>query len=72
MLDLLEPFTEGPEEHDAFSSTPTVGGAAEHEVVEGKFLVINFLRLSSMREVQETTMCSLMIRKTPVVSFVSR
>ena len=38
MLDLLEPFAEGPEEHDAFSSTPTAGGAAEHEVVEGKSL----------------------------------
>ena len=34
MLDPLEPFSEGPEEHDASSSTPTAGGAAKHEVVE--------------------------------------
>ena len=36
MLDPWEPFTEGPEEYDASSSTPTAGGAAKHEVVEEK------------------------------------
>ena len=34
MLDPLEPFTEGPDEHDASSSSPTAGGAAKHEVVK--------------------------------------
>ena len=34
MLDPLEPFSEGPEEYDASSSTPTTGGAAKHEHVE--------------------------------------
>ena len=34
MLDPLEPFTEGPEEYDASSSTPTAGGAAMREVEE--------------------------------------
>ena len=38
MLDPLEPFSEGPEEYDASSSTPTAGGAAKHEVVEEKSL----------------------------------
>ena len=47
MLDPLEPFTEGPEEYDASSSTPTAGGAAMREVEENHLLVIKFLRLST-------------------------
>ena len=33
MLDLLQPFTEGLEERDAYSSTPTAGSDPTHEVV---------------------------------------
>ena len=38
MLDLLTPFTEGLEECDASSSTPTAGRDPKHEVVEEKSL----------------------------------
>ena len=63
MLDLLEPFMEGPEEHDASSSTPTAGSAAEHEVVEGKSLGDKFPEVVTDAG-EETTVCSLIIRKT--------
>ena len=34
LLDLLNPFTEGSEEHDASSSTPNAGGDPKHVVEE--------------------------------------
>ena len=71
MLDLLQPFTEGLLERDASSSTLTAWGDPKHEVVEAFLLMRNYFPwLPPNQEI--TTMCSLIIRKVPILKSVRR
>ena len=83
-LDLLQPSTAGLQNGDASSTTPTAGGGPKHDVVEEQSLgeklpsvvlqqkIPRVRKVSSVLNQEETTMCSLIIRKTQIVRFVRR